>query len=222
MSKKRMPFFKGAYYHLYNKNLIGTLMFQDKQDYYIFIERLYALSEILGIRIIAFCLMPTHFHILVQQCNDFPAGLLIARIFNSYSKRYNFKYKKKGRWLQSTYKAKQVSDSAYLTHLCRYIHANPILAGLTDQPHEWPFTNFHMFTKEMKKHENIPQILTDKKEYKTFLQEYIQQNEKKQLQYDNSLPLKKTLIPPDTTTRGMSGFNTLEPRSQPRPFLQRP
>ena len=92
--------------------------------------------------VIAYCLMPNHYHLLVRQDGDSRAGLLPQRVFNSYSKAYNKRYQHSGTLFQGPYQVIDIDDQGYLLHLCRYIHANPVKDGFVIQPADWPYSNF--------------------------------------------------------------------------------
>lgn len=79
---------------------------------------------------IAYNLMPTHYHFLIRQNGENPAGLLPQHIFNSYTKAYNKRYQHSGTLFERRYQAKQVTNEKYLLHLCRYIHAKPVKDGI--------------------------------------------------------------------------------------------
>ena len=86
--------------------------------------------------------MPNHYHFLVRQDKDVPAGQLPQRVFNSYSKAYNKLYQHSGTLFEGRFKAIPIEDDAYLRHLCRYIHANPVKDGIVHQLDAWPFSNY--------------------------------------------------------------------------------
>jgi len=97
---------------------------------------------------IAYCLLPNHYHFLIRQDGEHPAGLLPQRVFNSYSKAYNKRYGHSGTLFEGNYRATAVENEAYLLHLCRYIHANPVIHGLVDNPADWPYSNYLEWTGE--------------------------------------------------------------------------
>jgi putative transposase len=86
--------------------------------------------------------MPNHYHFLVRQDGEFPAGLLPQRVFNSYSKAYNQRYDHHGTLFESPYQVKLIAKDAHLLHLCRYIHYNPQKDGLVANLIEWPYSNY--------------------------------------------------------------------------------
>ena len=96
----------------------------------------------IDLSLIAYCLLPNHYHFLVRQDGEYPAGLLPQRVFNSYSKAYNKRYGHSGTLFEGTYKVVGVTAEAHLRHLCRYIHANPVKHGLVHNLDEWPYSNY--------------------------------------------------------------------------------
>jgi REP element-mobilizing transposase RayT len=96
----------------------------------------------LQLTVIAYCLLPNHYHLLVRQDADHAAGLLPQRIFNSYSKAYNRRYRHSGTLFEGPYKVVAVESDGHLLQLCRYIHANPVTHGLVADLEAWPYTNY--------------------------------------------------------------------------------
>jgi hypothetical protein len=79
-----------------------------------------------------------YYHFLIRQDGDLRAGLLPQRLFNAYNKRYGHS----GTLFEGTYKVKPVIDEGHLLHLCRYIHANPVIHGIADHVAHWPYANY--------------------------------------------------------------------------------
>ena len=86
--------------------------------------------------------MPNHYHLLVRQESESPVSEFMQAIFNSYTKAYNKAFNRTGTLFEGPYKAVQVEEDPYLLHLCRYIHRNPLDAGLVKDPDEWPYSNY--------------------------------------------------------------------------------
>jgi len=91
---------------------------------------------------IAYCLMPNHYHFLLRQDGASAAGLLAQRVFNSYTKAYNRRYEQSGTLFEHRYQAKPIWTHSHLLHLCRYIHINPVRVGLVADPADWPYSNY--------------------------------------------------------------------------------
>lgn len=143
MSKRNVEFTTGAYYHLYNRGADRRKIFYEEADYLNVIRRMKSYAEKYDFSIIAYCLMPNHYHWLVRQNGDVEARLLAQRVFNGYSKWFNTKYERTGTLFEGRFKAKLVGDEAYLSDLCRYIHANPLRDSVVFDLSLWPYSNYH-------------------------------------------------------------------------------
>ena len=130
-----------SYYHIYNRGVEKRKIFLDDNDYIVFLgllkrylapepkfdrqDRLYAnYSE--NLELLAYCLMPNHFHLLIYQHDNLEAFTkLMRRVSLSYTIYFNKRYKRVGHLFQSHFKAKKIDNDIYLQHISRYIHLNP-------------------------------------------------------------------------------------------------
>jgi len=139
---RRPPFIQDSYYHIYNRGAGKELIFREEANYYFVLDLIKRYSTEFKLAVIAYCLMPNHYHMLVCQQSEHRAGLLPQRVFNSYSKAYNKRYGRSGTLFEGPYKVVHVTGESHLRHLCRYIHANPVKDGLVHKLEEWPFSNY--------------------------------------------------------------------------------
>jgi REP element-mobilizing transposase RayT len=91
---------------------------------------------------LAYCLMPNHYHFLLKQLSTASLSQFIASVFNPYIQVINRQAGRRGPLFAGRFKDVLVDRDEYLIHLCRYIHLNPVEAGLVEHPEEWPFTNY--------------------------------------------------------------------------------
>lgn len=82
--------------------------------------------------LIAFCLMPNHFHLVLRQKQDNGIRSYVANTVNSYTKYFNIKHKRVGPLFQGIFKAVHVETEEQLLHLTRYVHLNPVTAYLVE------------------------------------------------------------------------------------------
>lgn len=148
MSSKRKPYISGEYYHLYNEGCDGRVIFVDDRDYVFFLSRLLQYSEKLHVTLVAWCLMPTHYHLFVRQDGSDGAGKLAQYTCNSYSKYFNRRHARRGTLFASPYKVKHVQRARYFVHLVRYIHANPVVGKLVERPELWTYSNYRTYCNE--------------------------------------------------------------------------
>ena len=128
-------------YHIYNRGARQVTIFREPTNYLFTISKLKEYSQTKQIRVIAYCLMPNHYHLLVRQNSEEPAGDLPQFVFNSYSKAYNKMYSHSGTLFEGRFRAKAIQTTSHLLHLCRYIHGNPVKDGLVAEPGDWHYSN---------------------------------------------------------------------------------
>lgn len=139
---KRPAYHPDGFYHIYNRGSHRVSIFREPDNYLFVLHKLKLYSRQLQLTLLAYCLMPNHFHFLVRQDGDQPAGMLSQRVFNSYSKAYNKRYQHSGTLFEGPYRVKVVLDNKHLLHLCRYIHANPVKDGMVANPQDWLYSNY--------------------------------------------------------------------------------
>lgn len=132
----------GCYYHLYNRGAHRLSIFREETNYRYVLMRVRKYSEQHAVTVIAYCLMPNHYHFLVRQEGEQSAGLLVQHTFNAYSKAFNNRYNHSGTLFEGRFRALLVDDDRHLLHLCRYIHANPVKDGFALSPDLWPYSNY--------------------------------------------------------------------------------
>lgn len=127
------------YYHVYSRGVNKQEIFRDDADYQYFFSliaryvsldpqssRLTSYTHLRGrIEVLAYCLMPNHFHMLIYQSDAGSMEQLMRGILTSYSAYFNRKYERTGPLYESRYKASCISTDSYLRHISRYIHLNP-------------------------------------------------------------------------------------------------
>lgn len=131
-------YIENGYYHLYNRGVEKRIIFEEKSDYVTFLHFLkkYLTADpdcphspktlYNRIDLLAYCLMPNHFHLLVKQRDRENIIEFIRKICTNYAMYFNKKYKRIGTLFQGRYKASLIDSNIYLLHLTRYIHQNPL------------------------------------------------------------------------------------------------
>ncbi len=142
MPRRSVDFAPNTYYHIYNRGVRLQSLFIEPTNYEYIIRSLGRIGKTCGISIIAYCLLPNHYHLLVYQEKETAAGELPKRVFGGYSRAVNRRYGWEGTLYEGRFKAKTVKDQDFLRHLCRYIHANPVKHGFVDDLEAWPWSNY--------------------------------------------------------------------------------
>ena len=154
MPRRDIRFYAGEYYHIYNRGTNRQNIFFERENYLFFLRRVrkYLLPH--GIVIVAYCLMPTHYHLMVyvKQTSEVletsevsEVSTKMMRLSVSHTKAINKRYQRIGALFQGPFKAVYVDRNEYLLHLSRYIHLNPVTAGLVERPEDWEFSSYHEY-----------------------------------------------------------------------------
>ena len=179
MPYRKETFYSGAYYHLFNRGVNKEPIFFERENYLFFLRQMrkYFTNELLII--IAYCLMPNHYHLLVHLKTD-ELATVIQRFALSYAKAINKRFERVGSFFQGPFKAVQVDKNEYLLHLSRYIHFNPVDAGLVIKPEAWEFSSYRDYIGLLKGTLIEPEIVLSQfaspQDYQKFVQDYQEEN----------------------------------------------
>ena len=135
------PSYANQFYHIYNRGNNHENIFFESRNYLYFLQRL---LEIFNnkIDLIAYCLMPNHYHLTVIPLNDGEIEKAMQKISTGYTRAINKSLNRTGHLFSGRYKSKLIPDDNYLIHLVRYIHLNPVRAGLVDRLEDWEFSSY--------------------------------------------------------------------------------
>lgn len=181
---------ENQYYHIYNRGVDKMDIFREESDYTFF---LYLLKRYLSpgetkdtkgrllpnyaesVDLIAYCLMPNHFHALVFLKQRDGLERLMRSLMTSYSRYFNRKYRRVGPLFQSRFLASLIAADAYFWHISRYIHLNPIDIGADWRT--YPFSSIGYFIGARKAKWINPQQIIEptprgRSEYAQFVADY--------------------------------------------------
>ena len=128
--------YPGAVYHAMSRGVEGREIFLDDCDRTSFCRMLLEAKKSNEFHVFAYCLMGNHFHLLVQT-GRFPLCFGMHQLLTSYSRYFNRRHDRAGHLFQSRYTAPLCRQDSYLEILLRYIHLNPVRAGLVENPADW-------------------------------------------------------------------------------------
>lgn len=137
--------YPGAFYHVFSRGNQKQPVFLSDEDRCIFIACLRKTCEKFNIAVHAYCLMPNHFHLLLET----PLGNLSRAmhfLVTKYTVYFNKKHKRQGHLFQGRYRAVLVDVVSYARELSRYIHLNPVRAQIVNSPDEYPWSSYGYFT----------------------------------------------------------------------------
>ena len=144
--------YPGAWYHVLNRGRRAEKIFIDKRDYELFVDLLQETVEMWNIRLAAYCLMPNHYHLLVQT-PDANISRSMRHINGVYTQRFNRRHQCDGQLFRGRYKSILVDGDSYLLQLVRYIHRNPLQAGLVGRLSDYVWSSHKGFLSVAKKWE---------------------------------------------------------------------
>ncbi len=175
---RRPQYQPGNYYHLFNRGARQLRIFREEENYIYVIKQMNKYYNQLELTIIAYSLLPNHYHLLVRQDGENSAGLFPQRVFNSYSKAYNKRYDHSGTLFEGSYKVIEITTENHLRHLCRYNHVNPVKDGFVMKPEDWLFSNYRdwvgLRAGTMVDHGFIETFFGMTESYRKFVSDYLE------------------------------------------------
>jgi len=176
MTSRKHPFAEGEFYHIYAHSMGDLVLFRNSRDYKRFLvtlftannkkdiprlDRHFDLNLVWDIRdgkidvgvplvdILAFCLMPNHFHFLIGERKDGNISVFMHRVLVSYAKYLNLKYERRGHVFESKFHSKFIEDNEYLLRASAYIHLNPKgIRGFNKKERSYKWSSFQDYAVE--------------------------------------------------------------------------
>ncbi|KAB8126811.1 transposase [Gracilibacillus oryzae] len=127
-------------YHIMFRGANRQEIFHDEEDNLKFIEILKKYKEKFNLQLYAWCLMSNHIHLLLKEGQE-AISVTMKRIAVSFAQYYNWKYRTTGHLFQDRFKSENVETRKYLLTVVRYIHQNPLKAGIVSQVEEWNWSS---------------------------------------------------------------------------------
>ena len=128
-------------YHVILRGNNRQKIFHTDEDYVAFLKRLREYKNQCGFRLYAYCLMDNHIHLLLQELDE-PLDLIMRRLCGSFVYWYNHRYDRVGHLFQDRFRSETVEDDQYLATVLRYIHRNPVKAGLCPDPADFTWSSY--------------------------------------------------------------------------------
>jgi putative transposase len=168
MPYRKVSLASGEIYHVFTKSIAEFKVFNSEKDYarmmktidfYRRLDTPCRFSEYIEsanyekarlnpqdseriVDIVAYCLMPSHLHLVVKQLSDGGISRFINLVLKSYSKYFNLSHNRKGPLWEGRFKNVLVETDEQLLHLTRYVHLNPVTAFLISQPEDWKYSSY--------------------------------------------------------------------------------
>lgn len=149
MARKPRVEFPGAFYHVLARGNQKQKTFLNETDYERYRSRLKHYREKFVFSLYAYVLMPNHVHLLIKT-GETPLSKIMQGLQFSYTQYFNRTHRKVGHLFQGRYKAILCEEESYLLELVRYIHLNPVRAGLVRRPEDYPWSSHPLYLERGK------------------------------------------------------------------------
>ncbi len=195
MSRYPRNFLKTSYFHIMTQGINKSYIFDKAEDIKFYIKNMYQLVKEHHIRIIAYCIMNNHAHILIEAQSVNELSKYMQRLNTRYGKYYNKKYQRVGYVFRDRYKSEGIYGEKHLYSCIKYIYDNPVKAGICQRAKEYPYSNFKEINKDLD--DNYVFIdIDDNKEtaHQDIINNFLIENNIKQIDLKNNNNKIKELI----------------------------
>lgn len=141
--------YEGAFYHVTARGNERKKIFFAKTDYEKFKQCLKEAEEKYGYVLHCYVLMTNHYHLIIET-PEANLSKIMHYINGSYTNYINIKRRRSGHLFQGRYKAIVVDKDSYLLELSRYLHLNPVRAGIVEKPEEYPHSSYKTYISKEK------------------------------------------------------------------------
>lgn len=146
--------FEGAFYHVTSRGNLRKRIFFADRDRKKFLEILERTKERYSYFLHAYALMDNHYHLLIETPKA-NISQIMQNINTTYTVYINRRYRRSGHLLQGRFKGIIVDKDEYLVTLSRYIHLNPVRAGMVEKPEEYGWTSYNAYVDESRKRSSL-------------------------------------------------------------------
>jgi len=144
MPRKARQKSKSGVYHIIMRGINRQILFHEAEDNHLFLQTLKFYKEPCGYNLYAYCLMSNHIHLMLKVDLE-PLEQIMRRICGKFVYWYNNKYDRTGYLFQDRFKSEPVENDAYFLTVLRYIHQNPLKAGLVEDLKQYPWSSFNAY-----------------------------------------------------------------------------
>jgi putative transposase len=142
-----MKYLDEHFYHVFNRGSRSEEIFFSDANYEYFLRLIAKNASTHLIFIVAYCLRPNHYHLVLQQKENGSISKFIQSVMTSYVQAINKKYDTSGTLFQGKTKSKLIDSDEYVLQVIRYIHLNPVKAELVQTPRDWPYSDYNKWIK---------------------------------------------------------------------------
>ena len=194
MSRFPRNYIKTTFFHVITQGINKNYIFEKAEDIKYHIKTMYKLSTQHEIKIIAYCIMNNHLHMLLKTDNIKELSKYMQRLNTTYAKYYNKKYNRVGYVFRDRYKSEGIYSEEHLYNCIKYIYDNPVKAGICNKAEEYPYSNYKKIDKNLEENYIFIDIDEDKKTIEEVIQDFLIENnvELEELK-NNNIKLKEII-----------------------------
>ena len=141
-------------YHIMNRALNKQTLYDDEQDFLYFLKVLKDVKTKTHFDLYAYCVMTNHYHLLIKE-HDVKISVIMNKINSRYANYYNLKNERTGYVFNDRFHSESVDSMPYLFRCARYIHQNPVKAGLCDKTYNYKFSSIHAYRRQKGNYLNL-------------------------------------------------------------------
>lgn len=145
MPRKKRTMSRTGIYHVILRGINQYIIFEDDRDSAYFLTLLKKMHQKHGFVIYAYCLMNNHIHLLLQTKDLHHLAQIMHNLETCFVRWYNAKYKRVGHLFQGTYRSFPIENANGFLRCIRYIHNNPVRAGIVDNPNDYKWSSSELY-----------------------------------------------------------------------------
>jgi putative transposase len=179
MARQRQQFLAHHFYHLYNRGVNHERIFFLQRNYIYLLRLIQRGRKRYPVSFVAYCLMPNHYHLLVEPLADDVISPFMKHVFQSYVQGINRQQQRDGPLFRGRYEWVEVDEESYFRHVARYIHVNPVEAGLAASPERWQYSNYRdilgLRHGTLVSSALVPDRFANAETYRSFVEEHLEE-----------------------------------------------
>ena len=177
MSRKPRNCMNTSFFHVMVQGINKAYIYNKPEDIKHYIKIMYELINDYNMKIIAYCIMNNHVHILINTPKLEELSNYMQRLNCKYGKYYNKKYNRVGYVFRDRFKTEGIYSEEHLLNCIKYIYDNPVKAGMCRKAEEYPYSNYKPIQKHIEDKYIFIDVDEDKEEeYKKFIIDFLNKN----------------------------------------------
>ena len=196
MSRLPRNFIKTSYFHVIVQGINKEYIFNEEMNIKYYIKIMYEVKKEIDVKIISYCIMNNHAHILIKTDNISDLSKYMQKVNTKYGIYYNKKNQRIGYVFRDRYKSEGIYSEKQLHNCISYIYRNPVKAKICKTPEEYPYSNIKEYKGNIENNGQYKFLdIEDEIDYKEIIENYLVENNlRKEELIKNKKELKKLVI----------------------------